>query len=113
MGISSIDAETLPASHRISPPPAWANSMWEKLPIIIHCTEFKNPQHFQRSLKENLFGGLDPRQKVMLAKEIYTDASRFLACTGAADSEECRYCAKIIKLQREIAQEILRETSIG
>lgn len=84
--------------------------VWGKLPIVIHCTDFKNEAQLKEILQRNLFQGLSWQEQIRLAKEIYADAHRFLACTNGSAKGECKFCREIIKVQRKVAQEILLNT---
>lgn len=84
---------------------------WEKLPIVIHCTDFKDSESLKKTLRVNLFDGIAPQDRIRLAHDIYTDTSKFLACTNGAMPGECKFCVKIIETQRKVAQEILHNTN--
>ena len=89
--------------------------MWEKLPIVIHCTDFKDQKYLADTLRKNLFEGLDGEDRIQLAISIYTDTSKFLACTNGRNGNTeggCEFCRKVIEVQRKVAQEILRDTSL-
>jgi hypothetical protein len=88
--------------------------MWENLPIVIHCTDFKDEKHLTEILHKNLFKGLSGEDRIQLAIGIYTDTSRFLACTngtGGSGKDGCKFCRKVITVQRQVAREILRSAS--
>ena len=86
--------------------------VWEKLPIVIHCTDFKDIQNLKDTLRTNLFNGLQGEERIRLARDVYTDTSKFLACTNGGMTGECEFCRKVIEVQRKVAQEILRDTSL-
>lgn len=83
--------------------------MWEKLPIIVHCTEFEDARKLEETLKRNLFNGMSFDERIRLARDIYTDTTKFLSCTnGGTANGECQFCRKVISVQRKVAQEILK-----
>lgn len=82
--------------------------VWEKLPIVIHCTDFKDARNLEETLRTNLFNGLEPQNRIRLARDVYTDTSKFLACTNGGVKGECEFCRKVIETQRKVAQEILK-----
>jgi len=84
---------------------------WEKLPIVIHCTDFKDPSNLIATLRKNIFDGLSGEDRIRLARDIYTDSTKFLACTNGGAPGECKFCRKVIEAQRKVAQEVLRNTT--
>lgn len=86
-------------------------SPWEKLPIVIHCIDFKDARNLEETLRTNLFNGLKLQDRIRLARDVYADTSKFLACTNGGVLGECKFCRKIIEAQRKVAQEILRNTT--